>query len=105
MRDSARFHFGFTVPFVPHMGAAGVVAAVRFRNTLRDTKDAVYVFLAVGIGLAWGRGGMLVMGQGVFFGLGGYTMAMHMKLEAAGPVPAHHAARRCMMVLVGMSDT
>ncbi len=24
----ARFHFGFTVPFVPHMGAAGVVAAV-----------------------------------------------------------------------------
>jgi chorismate mutase len=28
MRDRARFHFGFTVPFVPHMGAAGVVAAV-----------------------------------------------------------------------------
>src|ERR1700752_4714619 len=28
MRDSARFHFGFTVPFVPHMGSAGVVAAV-----------------------------------------------------------------------------
>src|SRR5437868_8640139 len=28
MRDSARFHFGFTVPFVPHMGAATVVAAV-----------------------------------------------------------------------------
>lgn len=28
MRDSARFHFGFTVPFLPHMGASGVVAAV-----------------------------------------------------------------------------
>jgi chorismate mutase len=28
MRDTARFHFGFTVPFVPHMGAAGVVQAV-----------------------------------------------------------------------------
>ena len=28
MRDAARFHFGFTVPFVPHVGAAGVVAAV-----------------------------------------------------------------------------
>lgn len=40
---------------------------------------------SMGIGLAWGRGGMLVMGQGVFFGLGGYAMAMHMKLEAAGP--------------------
>ena len=28
MRDTARFHFGFTVPFATHMGAAGVVAAV-----------------------------------------------------------------------------
>jgi len=28
MRDSARFHFGFTVPFVPHMGARGVIEAV-----------------------------------------------------------------------------
>ena len=28
MRDSARFHFGFTVPFVSHMGAPSVVAAV-----------------------------------------------------------------------------
>jgi chorismate mutase len=28
MRDSARFHFGFTVPFVTHMGARGVVAAI-----------------------------------------------------------------------------
>jgi chorismate mutase len=28
MRDSARFHFGFTVPFIAHMGAAGVVQAV-----------------------------------------------------------------------------
>ena len=28
MRDSARFHFGFTVPLQPHFGAAAVVAAV-----------------------------------------------------------------------------
>ena len=30
----------------------GIVAAVRFRNTLDDSKDAVYVFLVTGIGLA-----------------------------------------------------
>lgn len=48
-------------------------------------KYCAWALVAVGIGLAWGRGGMLVMGQGVFFGLGGYIMAMHMKLEAAGP--------------------
>jgi chorismate mutase len=28
MRDTARFHFGFTVPFITHIGASGVVAAV-----------------------------------------------------------------------------
>ena len=28
MRDSARFHFGFTVPCVPHLGPAEVIAAV-----------------------------------------------------------------------------
>ena len=33
---------------------AGIVAAVRFRNTLRDTKDAVYVFLAIAVGLSTG---------------------------------------------------
>jgi urea transport system permease protein len=39
--------------------------------------------VAVGIGLAWGQGGMLVLGQGLFFGLGGYAMGMHMKLQEA----------------------
>lgn len=48
-------------------------------------KYCCWAIAAVGIGLAWGRGGMLVMGQGVFFGIGGYAMAMHLKLEAAGP--------------------
>ena len=33
---------------------AGIVAAVRFRTTLEDMKDAVYVFLAIGVGLAAG---------------------------------------------------
>ncbi|GAB4003982.1 urea ABC transporter permease subunit UrtC [Nocardioides ultimimeridianus] len=44
-----------------------------------------YAIVAVGIGLAWGRGGMLTMGQGVFFGIGAYAMAMHLKLADAGP--------------------
>jgi len=33
---------------------AGIVAAVRFRNTLKDTKDAVYIFIAIALGLAAG---------------------------------------------------
>jgi hypothetical protein len=35
-------------------GLAGIVAAVRFRNTLDDAKDATFLFLAVGMGLAAG---------------------------------------------------
>ncbi|MBI2071452.1 MAG: DUF4956 domain-containing protein [Gemmatimonadetes bacterium] len=31
---------------------AGIVAAVRFRNTLEDSKDAVYIFVATAVGLA-----------------------------------------------------
>ena len=48
-------------------------------------KYCSWAIVAVGIGLAWGRGGMLVLGQGVFFGLGAYAMAMHLTLETAGP--------------------
>jgi len=33
---------------------AGIVAAVRFRNTLEDSKDAVYIFVVTGVGLAAG---------------------------------------------------
>jgi urea transport system permease protein len=35
--------------------------------------------------LCWGYGGILSLGQGVFFGLGGYCMAMFLKLEASTP--------------------
>jgi urea transport system permease protein len=42
-----------------------------------------YAFVAVGLVLCWGYGGILSLGQGVFFGLGGYCMAMFLKLEAS----------------------
>lgn len=46
-------------------------------------KFLCFAIVAVGIGLAWGRGGMLVLGQGVFFGIGGYLMGMHLKIADA----------------------
>lgn len=45
-----------------------------------------YSFVAVGLVLCWGYGGILSLGQGVFFGLGGYCMAMFLKLEASDPI-------------------
>ena len=49
------------------------------------SKYLCYAMVAVGIGLAWGQGGMLTLGQGLFFGLGAYVMAIHMNLEDIGP--------------------
>ncbi|WP_442971583.1 ABC transporter permease subunit, partial [Rhodococcus sp. EPR-134] len=46
-------------------------------------KFLCFAIVAVGIGLAWGRGGMLTLGQGVFFGIGAYVMAMHLKIADA----------------------
>jgi urea transport system permease protein len=40
---------------------------------------------AMGLVLLWGEGGVLSLGQGVFFGLGGYAIAMHLKLADLGP--------------------
>ncbi|MEO0746167.1 MAG: urea ABC transporter permease subunit UrtC [Pseudomonadota bacterium] len=48
-------------------------------------KYLTYAFVAVGLVLCWGAGGILSLGQGVFFGLGGYAMAMFLKLEASTP--------------------
>lgn len=49
-------------------------------------KYLTYAFVAVSLVLLWGKGGILSLGQGVFFGLGGYAMAMFMKLEASDPI-------------------
>ncbi|WP_411992355.1 urea ABC transporter permease subunit UrtC [Agarivorans sp. DSG3-1] len=48
-------------------------------------KYLTYAFVAIGLVLCWGCGGILSLGQGVFFGLGGYCMAMFLKLEASNP--------------------
>jgi urea transport system permease protein len=49
-------------------------------------KYLAYAFGAVGLVMLWGYAGVLSLGQGVFFGLGGYAMAMYLKLEASGVV-------------------
>jgi len=45
-------------------------------------KYLCFAFPAIGIVLIWGYGGILSLGQGIFFGLGSYMMAMFMKLES-----------------------
>ena len=78
---------GFVVRFALVAVALLLVAPAvlsDFRLSLL-AKFLCFAIIAIGIGLAWGQGGMLVLGQGLFFGLGGYCMGMYMKLSEAGP--------------------
>ena len=54
-----------------------------FRTALLG-KFLTFAILALSLNLIWGYAGMLSLGHGVFFGLGGYAMAMYLKLESAG---------------------
>ena len=46
-------------------------------------KYLTFAFVAIGLVLCWSYGGILSLGQGIFFGIGGYCMAMFLKLEAS----------------------
>ena len=60
------------------------VALDAFRLNLVG-KYLTYGFVVLGLVLCWGDAGILSLGQGVFFGLGGYCMAMYLKLQASTP--------------------
>ena len=62
--------------------AAVPLAFDDFRQQLA-AKYLCYAFPAVGLVLLWGYGGILSLGQGLYFGMGSYFMAMFLKLEAA----------------------
>jgi urea transport system permease protein len=52
---------------------------------------------ALGIDLIWGYTGLLSLGHGIFFALGGYALAMHLQLApiAAGRFTRIHEPLRC----------
>lgn len=72
---------GFVVAAILLFAVAPAVLSDFRLNLL--AKFLCFAIVAAGIGLAWGRGGMLTLGQGVFFGIGAYIMAMHMQMADA----------------------
>lgn len=80
------------LPGVASIALLAVVLLVVFPSTLDMFrlnlvgKYLTYAFVAIGLVVLWGWGGVLSLGQGVFFGLGGYAMAMSLKLEASDPI-------------------
>ena len=41
--------------------------------------------VALGVDLIWGFTGLLSLGQGIFFALGGYALGMHLSLNSLEP--------------------
>lgn len=58
-----------------------VIPAFRLRLIGRFLSLAI---VALGIDLIWGYTGLLSLGHGIFFALGGYALAMNLKLQTTG---------------------
>ncbi len=80
-KDAVRGQLGFLVAALTLLFLMPALLS-DFRLDLL-AKFVCFAIIAVGVDIAWGYGGMLVLGQGVFFGLGGYAMGMHLKLVDA----------------------
>ena len=92
--DRARATVPVPGPAILIFGVAPALLS-EFRLNLL-AKFFCFGIVASGIGLAWGRGGMLTLGQGVYFGVGAYAMAMFLKLSDARDRggPRRQASRR-----------
>lgn len=70
---------------------AGVVAGVRYRNTLKSTADSIFIFVAVGVGLSAGIG-MLIVGA-VMTLVFNYTILVLWRLNYGRREEAKHYMR------------
>ncbi len=62
-------------------------------------------FVAIGLVMCWGYGGIMSLGQGLFWGLGGYCMAAFLKLEAAASIAGEAGSdQNKALTTVGIPD-
>jgi urea transport system permease protein len=80
-RTPAQWATLLAIPILALLLLAMPLLLSEFRLNLL-AKYLCFAFPAVGIVLIWGYGGILSLGQGMFFGLGSYMMAMYLKLES-----------------------
>lgn len=67
---------------MPLLLSAGVISSGSF--VLFLGKCIAFAIVAIGLDLIWGYTGILSLGHGLYFALGGYAMAMYLKLQATG---------------------
>lgn len=71
------------LPFLALLPATHPLAISTYTLTLIG-KILCYAVVAVALDLVWGYAGMLTLGHGLFFALGGYAMGMYLMRQAAG---------------------
>lgn len=76
------------LPFLALLPAGHPLAMSTYTLTLVG-KILCYAVVAVALDLVWGYAGLLSLGHGLFFALGGYAMGMYLMRQAAGDgIPA-----------------
>ncbi len=73
----------FALPFLTLLPASHPLAVSTWTLTLMG-KILCYAVVAVALDLVWGYAGLLSLGHGIFFALGGYAMGMYLMRQAAG---------------------
>ena len=71
------------LPFLALLPAENPLAIPVWTLTLAG-KILCYAVVAVALDLVWGYAGMLSLGHGIFFALGGYAMGMYLMRQASG---------------------
>ncbi|MCT4713305.1 urea ABC transporter permease subunit UrtC [Enterobacteriaceae bacterium H11S18] len=72
-----------TLPFLTLLPAGHPLSLSTYTLTLVG-KILCYATVAVALDLVWGYAGLLSLGHGIFFALGGYAMGMYLMRQAAG---------------------
>lgn len=68
--------------FMPSFLNIGIVTS--HSTILFLGKCMAFAIIAMGLDLIWGYTGILSLGHGLYFALGGYAMAMYLKLQSTG---------------------
>lgn len=71
------------MPFLALLPATNPLAISTYTLTLIG-KILCYAIVAIALDLVWGYAGLLSLGHGLFFALGGYAMGMYLMRQAAG---------------------
>ena len=72
------------VPLLNHLPPSGAFLHIPDYMIILLGKFLCYAMVALAIDLIWGFSGILSLGHGVFFALGGYAMGMHLMRVMAG---------------------